>query len=107
MGEGMMPNDMKYAVHKKVKEKHILISLPGESIKRNVISKDSLLYLAYFLGKEYVRLPGFGDNAVKVSSLSPDILRAKVLMYKFDTYKTFTAIIDGSGYMKWAGEGNK
>ena len=107
MAKGMMPNDMKYAVHQKVKEKHLLISLPGESIKRNVISKDSLLYLAYFLGKEYVRLPGFGDTPVKVTSLSPDLLKAKVLMYKFDTYKTFTAIIDGSGYMKWVGEGKK
>lgn len=107
MGDGMMPNDMKYAVHQKVKEKHLLISLPGESIKRNVISKDSLLYLAYFLGKEYVRLPGFGDTPVKVTSLPSDLLKAKVIMYKFDTPKTFIAIIDGSGYMKWVGEGKK
>lgn len=107
MGNGVLP-DVSGTALCKLSNKHILIQMPGEKIKRKVISKDSLLYVAYSLNKEYVHLPGIHEGAVKVTGLSNDILRSKVLLYKVETYKTFTAIIAGAGYLIWTnGEDKK
>lgn len=86
----------------KVAKKHLLIRLPGETFDRKCISKDSLMYVAYSLGREYVHLPGINDGAIRVASLSTDMLRSKVFMYHIDTPKTFTAIIAGSGFTIWS-----
>lgn len=103
MGNGVLPA-MNNGCVDKIGRKHILIQLPNETLKRKVIRKDSLLYVAAVLYKEYVHLPGFNDQCLKVSTLPNDILKARVLMYKVDTSKTFTAIIAGSGYNIWPEE---
>ena len=100
MSNGTLP-EMLPTVIGSIGRKHILIQLPGETIKRKCIKQDSLLYVAAALGKSYVHLPGFNDQCLRVGSLSNDILRAKVMMYKVDSPKTFTAIIDGSGFAVW------
>lgn len=84
-----------------VGRRYILIKLPHETFKRKAINKDSLLYVAAVLKKDFVHLPGFNDQCLRVGSLSDDILRSKVLMYKVDTPRTFTAIIAGSGFNIW------
>ena len=103
MGNGIFP-ELGKECQDKIGRKHILIQLPDETIKRKVIRKDSLLYVAAVLYKEYVHLPGFNDQCLRVSTLPNDILKARVLMYKVDTAKTFTAIITGSGYAFWPEE---
>ena len=84
-----------------VGRKYILIKLPHETFKRRAINKDSLLYVAALLEKDFVHLPGFNDQCLRIGSLPDDILRSKVLMYKVDTPRTFTAIIAGSGFSIW------
>lgn len=107
MANGILP-DVSGIAECRVLKKHLLIRIPGENFNRKCISKDSLMYVAYSLGKEYVHLPGINDGAIKVSSLSTDMLRSKVFMYHVDTPKTFTAIIAGSGFKVWsAKEGDK
>lgn len=101
MANGMLPNVTGVA-ECRVARKHLLIRIPGENFDRKCISKDSLMYVAYSLNKEYVHLPGINDGAIKVSSLSTDMLGSKVFMYHVDTPKTFTAIIAGSGFMLWS-----
>ena len=101
MANGILPNVSGIAEYR-VSKKHLLIRIPGENFDRKCISKDSLMYVAYSLGKEYVHLPGINDGAIKVSSLSTDMLRSKVFMYHVDTPKTFTAIIAGSGFILWS-----
>ena len=92
----------------RVAKRHLLIRLPGETFDRKCMSKDSLMYVAYTLGREYVHLPGINDGAIRVASLSTDLLRSKVFMYHVDTPKTFTAIVAGSGFTVWAmKEGDK
>lgn len=105
MAKGMLP-DVAGDVKDKVSQKHMLIKLPGDYVKRAVFSKKSLLYLAYFLGLEYVQLPGYIEGPIKVTSLPKDMLNSTVYMYKINSYKTFTAIIAGSGYQKWDGKTN-
>lgn len=100
MGNGVIP-DAKGAAEEKLKKKHLLIRIPGDNYDRKCLSKDSLMYVAYSLNKEYVHLPGINDGAIKVSSLSNDMLRSTVFMYHIDTNKTFTAIIAGSGFTLW------
>ena len=100
MGNGVIP-DAKGRAGEKLKKKHLLIRIPGENYYRKCLSKDSLMYVAYSLNREYVHLPGINDGAIKVSSMSNDMLRSKVFMYHVDTNKTFTAIIAGSGFMLW------
>lgn len=100
MGNGVIPDASGIAVLK-LKKKHLLIRIPGEDFDRKCLSKDSLMYVAYSLNKEYVHLPGINDGVIKVSSLSNDMLRSKVFMYHVDTNKTFTAIIAGSGFTLW------
>lgn len=100
MGNGIIP-DVKGVAEEKLKKKHLLIRIPGENYDRKCLYKDSLMYVAYSLNREYVHLPGINDGAIKVSSLSNDMLRSKVFMYHVDTNKTFTAIIAGSGFMLW------
>lgn len=100
MGNGVI-SDAKGATEEALKKKHLLIRIPGEKYNRKCLSKDSLMYVAYSLDREYVHLPGINDGAIKVSSLSNDMLRSKVFMYHIDTYKTFTAIIAGSGFTLW------
>lgn len=107
MANGILPN-VSGVAECRVSKKHLLIRIPGENFDRKCISKNSLMYVAYSLGKEYVHLPGINDGAIKVSSLSTDMLRSKVFMYHVDTHKTFTAIIAGSGFMLWSvKEGDK
>lgn len=96
----MLPQ-MEDIVEDTVGRRYILIKLPHETFKRKAINKDSLLYVAAILKKDFVHLPGFNDQCLRVSSLSDDILRSKVLMYKVDTPRTFTAIIAGSGFNIW------
>lgn len=96
----MLPQ-MEDIVEDTVGRRYILIKLPHETFKRKAISKDSLLYVAAVLKKDFVHLPGFNDQCLRVGSLSDDILRSKVLMYKVDTPITFTAIIAGSGFNIW------
>lgn len=100
MGNGIIP-DAKGVAEEKLRRKHLLIRIPGENYDRKCLSKDSLMYVAYSLNREYVHLPGINDGAIKVSSLSNDILKSKVFMYHVDTNKTFTAIITGSGFTLW------
>lgn len=100
MANGILPN-VDGVAECRVSKKHLLIRIPGENFERKCISKDSLMYVAYSLGKEFVHLPGINDGAIKVSSLSTDMLRSKVFMFHVDTPKTFTAIIAGSGFMLW------
>jgi hypothetical protein len=100
MGNGIIP-DAKGVAEVKLKKEHLLIRIPGENYDRKCLYKDSLMYVAYCLNREYVHLPGINDGAIKVSSLSNDVLRAKVFMYHIDTNKTFTAIIAGSGFTLW------
>lgn len=101
MGNGVFP-EMKGVAECKVKKKHLLIRIPGENYDRKCLSKDSLMYVAYTLNREYVHLPGINDGSIRVASLSSDMLRAKVFMYHVDTAKTFTAIVAGSGFNIWA-----
>ena len=82
--------------------KHLVIRLPGEAVSRVVISKNSLLWLAYSLEREYVWLHGFMDDYVSVRSLSSDLLRAKIIAYKIDGPRTMSVIIEGSGYKRWS-----
>lgn len=96
----MLPQ-MEDVVEDTVGRRYILIKLPHETFKRKAINKDSLLYVAAILKKDFVHLPGFNDQCLRVGSLSDDILRSKVLMYKVDTPRTFTAIIAGSGFNIW------
>lgn len=96
----MLPQ-MEDIVEDTVGRRYILIKLPHETFKRKAINKDSLLYVAAVLKKDFVHLPGFNDQCLRVGSLSDDILRSKVLMYKVDTPRTFTAIIAGSGFNIW------
>lgn len=84
------------------KTKHIVIKLPGEAVSRVVISKNSLLWLAYSLEREYVWLHGFMDDYVSVRSLSSDLLHAKIIAYKIDGPRTLSVILEGSGYKKWS-----
>lgn len=100
MANGMLP-DVSGATECRVARKHLLIRIPGENFERKCISKDSLMYVAYSLNKEYVHLPGINDGAIRVASLSNDMLRSKVFMFHVDTPKTFTAIVAGSGFMLW------
>ena len=100
MGNGVLP-DAKGVARCRIEKGHLLIQMPGENIIRKVISKDSLLYVAYSLDREYVQLPGIHDAPVRVVDLSNDILRSKVLVYKLETYKTFTAIGAGAGFTIW------
>lgn len=100
MGNGTLPH-MEDSVEDAVGRRYILIKLPHETFKRRAINKDSLLYVAAQLEKDFVHLPGFNDQCLRVGSLSDDILRSKVLMYKVDTPRTFTAIIAGSGFSIW------
>lgn len=100
MINGMLPQ-MEDVVEDTVGRRYILIKLPHETFKRKAINKDSLLYVAAVLKKDFVHLPGFNDQCLRVGSLSDDILRSKVLMYKVDTPITFTAIIAGSGFNIW------
>lgn len=85
-----------------VRTKHIAIQLPGEAVSRVVISKNSLLWLAYSLGREYVWLHGYMDDYVSIRSLSSDLLRAKIIAYKIDGPRTLSVILEGSGYKKWS-----
>lgn len=96
----MLPQ-MEDIVEDTVGRRYILIKLPHETFKRKAINKDSLLYVAAVLKKDFVHLPGFNDQCLRVGSLSDDVLRSKVLMYKVDTPRTFTAIIAGSGFNIW------
>ena len=96
----MLPQ-MEDIVEDTVGRRYILIKLPHETFKRKAINKDSLLYVAALLKKDFVHLPGVNDQCLRVGSLSDDILRSKVLMYKVDTPRTFTAIIAGSGFNIW------
>lgn len=100
MGDGTFPN-MDKRVYDRIGRKYIMIELPNETIKRKAVSRDSLLYVAASLYKEFVHLPGFNDQCLRVSTLPNDILKAKVMMYKIDSPKTFTAIIAGAGYAIW------
>lgn len=100
MGNGVLP-DAKGAARCKIAKEHLLIQMPGETFKRAVISKESLLYVAYSLNRQYVQLPGIHDSPVRVIDLPNDMLRSKVLMYKIETYKTFTAIVAGAGFTLW------
>lgn len=100
MGNGIMPG-VKGVTEEKLRKKHLLIRIPGDNYDRKCLSKDSLMYVAYSLNREYVHLPGINDGAIKVSSLPNDMLRSKVFMYHIDTNKTFTAIIAGSGFTLW------
>ena len=100
MSNGVLPQ-MEDIVEDTVGRRYILIKLPHETFKRKAINKDSLLYVAAMLKKDFVHLPGFNDQCLRVGSLSDDILRSKVLMYKVDTPRTFTAIIAGSGFRIW------
>lgn len=100
MANGMLP-DVSGVTECRVARKHLLIRIPGENFERKCISKDSLMYVAYSLNKEYVHLPGINDGAIRVASLSNDMLRSKVFMFHVDTPKTFTAIVAGSGFMLW------
>lgn len=100
MANGMLP-DVSGVAECRVARKHLLIRIPGENFERKCISKDSLMYVAYSLNKEYVHLPGINDGAIRVASLSNDMLRSKVIMFHVDTPKTFTAIVAGSGFMLW------
>lgn len=106
MGNGVLP-DAKGSTLCKIEKKHLLIQMPGENFQRKVISKDSLLYVAYSLGRQYVQLPGIHDGPVRVVDLSNDLLRSKVLAYKIETYKTFTAIIAGAGFTIWGIKENR
>lgn len=106
MGNGVLP-DAKGVAHRRIEKSHLLIQMPGEKIKRKVISKDSLLYVAYSLNREYVQLPGIHDGPVRVVDLPNDVLRSKVIVYKIETYKTFTAIVAGAGYIIWGVKENK
>lgn len=106
MGNGVLPN-AKGAARCKIAKEHLLIQMPGETFKRTCISKESLLYVAYSLNRQYVQLPGIHDSPVRVIDLSNDMLRSKVLMYKIETYKTFTAIIAGAGFTIWGVKENK
>lgn len=101
MGNGLLPN-VTSSVAKNIKKKHLLIKLPGENYNRKCITKTSLMYVAYALNREFVHLPGLNDGAIRVASLSNDVLRAEVYMYHIDTDKTFTAIIAGSGFIPWS-----
>lgn len=101
MANGLLPN-VNGVTECKVSKKHLLIRIPGEQFDRKCMSKDSLMYVAYTLGREYVHLPGINDGAIRVASLSTDMLRSKVFMYHVDTPKTFTAIIAGSGFTIWS-----
>lgn len=96
----MLPQ-MEDIVEDTVGRRYILIKLPHETFKRKAINKDSLLYVAAVLKKDFVHLPGFNDQCLRIGSLSDDILRSKVLMYKVDSPRTFTAIIAGSGFNIW------
>lgn len=89
-------------LHNGVRTKHIVIRLPGEAVSRVVISKNSLLWIAYSLEREYVWLHGFMDDYVSVRSLSSDLLRAKIIAYKIDGPRTLSVILEGSGYKKWS-----
>lgn len=100
MSNGILPN-MEDSVEDAVGRKYILIKLPHETFKRKAVNKDSLLYVAALLKKDFVHLPGFNDQCLRIGSLPDDILRSKVLMYKVDTHRTFTAIIAGSGFNTW------
>lgn len=100
MGNGII-SGVKGVTEEKFRKKHLLIRVPGDNYDRKCLSKDSLMYVAYSLDREYVHLPGINDGAIKVSSLSNDVLRSKVFMYHIDTNKTFTAIIAGSGFTLW------
>ena len=100
MSNGTLPH-MEDSVEDAVGRKYILIKLPHETFKRRAINKDSLLYVAALLEKDFVHLPGFNDQCLRVGSLPDDILRSKVLMYKVDTPSTFTAIIADSGFGIW------
>lgn len=100
MSNGVLPQ-MEDIVEDTVGRRYILIKLPHETFKRKAINKDSLLYVAAVLKKDFVHLPGFNDQCLRVGSLSDDILRSKVIMYKVDTPRTFTAIIAGSGFNIW------
>ena len=84
------------------KTKHLIISLPGEAVSRVVISKNSLLWLAYHLNREYVWLHGYLDDYVSIRSLSNDLLRAKIIAYKIDGPRTLSVIVEGSGYKTWS-----
>lgn len=100
MSNGVLPQ-MEDIVEDTVGRRYILIKLPHETFKRKAINKDSLLYVAAMLKKDFVHLPGFNDQCLRVGSLSDDILRSKVIMYKVNTPRTFTAIIAGSGFSIW------
>lgn len=104
MGCGVFPDGINKTLEKNVNQKHITIVLPGSSRKYQLISTKSLMFLAYHLNKPYVILPGLSNRALEVSSLSYDILKAEVLAYDAGKplEKTFTAVIKGSGFERWA-----
>lgn len=106
MGNGVIAN-ADGATRNQLRKKHLMIVLPGEHVSRAVITKDSLLYVAYSLNKMYVHLHGFYEGAVDIRSLPQDLLKAKVICYKEDTYMTFSAVIAGSGYVVWGTDNNK
>jgi hypothetical protein len=84
------------------KTKHVVIQLPGETVSRVVIDKNSLLWLAYSLKREYVWLHGYLDDYVSIRSLSSDLLRSKIIAYKIDGPRTLSVILEDSGYKKWS-----
>lgn len=106
MSNGTLPS-MSDSVEDAIGRRYILIKLPSETFKRRAINKDSLLYVASVLEKDYVHLPGFNDQCLRIGSLSDDILRSRVMMYKVDSPRTFTAIIAGSGFSIWPSENKK
>lgn len=106
MSNGTLPS-MSDSVEDTIGRRYILIKLPNETFKRKAINKGSLLYVAAMLEKDYVHLPGFNDQCLRIGSLSDDILRSRVMMYKVDSPRTFTAIIAGSGFSIWPDKNKK
>lgn len=106
MSNGVIPA-CEDKVIRKMKKEHIMIHLPGEKFNRKIISTDSLLYVAWTLDRMYVQLNGITEGAVDIRTLPSDLLKAKVMCYKIYTNKTFAAVINGSGYIRWSEEKNK
>ena len=89
------------------KTKHIVIQLPGEAISRVVIDKNSLLWLAYSLKREYVWLHGYLDDYVSIHSLSSDLLMDHVLYRLFLKVVVIEDGVSNVHYIVFSTIGNK
>ncbi len=79
-------------------KKHLRIRIPGENKVRIVYKENSLLFLAHTIERYFVKLIGFSDDYVSITSLSDDVLQQDILCYRIDGPETFSCVIPCTGY---------